>query len=236
MGLNFIRDPRTSRTVAVSFDSVGIEVPIREEKVERLIQSGRRLGNLIDTYLGDTEIRDLRERIINGQRVEREVSRSERARTMRREMRDLKKQLGTRAKDLRQVCLRARIERSWRTSGDSKQHGDGKERFESEMIFQGKAMASELPTDHSEGWVVGPSLTDAISTHMKWQEKPQVLVRRGQGLIEAIKTAGFAVVVLPWVDSASHILQMIDHLVDLPIMVPSSHMRRVYGKVVKDRT
>ena len=54
--------------------------------------------------------------------------------------------------------------------------------------------------------------------------------------MEVIKKTKFAVVALPWVDSLTHIGdEIISSIYPALVLVPCSHMRRVYGKVIKDR-
>ena len=61
------------------------------------------------------------------------------------------------------------------------------------------------------------------------------MAKRNIDLMPRLRSIEQALVLIPWQDGASQILEVLDRLVEIPLLVPSSYMIRAHGKPLKDK-
>ena len=85
------------------------------------------------------------------------------------------------------------------------------------------------------GWVASEELLRQLRDTVGWKETPIVLAKRNIDLMPRLRSIEQALVFIPWQDGASQIIEVIDRLVEIPLLVPSSHMIRAHGMPLKDK-
>ena len=97
-----------------------------------------------------------------------------------------------------------------------------------------KGTVTGLGTDG--GWRLSEELCRLVRQKYGWKEPPIVLARRNADLMPALRKMGKTLIAIPWHDGASQMMEVLDRLVDIPLLVPPTYMRREQGKPLKDKS
>ena len=99
-----------------------------------------------------------------------------------------------------------------------------------------QSLADRKEDDPSDGWTISEEGLLRL-TERKWPQ-PTLLAGRfaGRAVMDFLKAEKKGVIVFPWSDvTAGHVLEAMDHTDAIPLLVPSIHMRRVYGSTITKR-
>jgi len=88
--------------------------------------------------------------------------------------------------------------------------------------------------DEAGGWVASEELMRLLGG-IGWREPPVVFARRNIDLMPRLRELERALVLVPWQDGASQILEGLDRLVEIPLLIPSSYLIRENGKPLRDK-
>jgi len=88
--------------------------------------------------------------------------------------------------------------------------------------------------DEAGGWVASEELKRLLGG-IGWREPLIVLARRNIDLMPRLRELERALVLVPWQDGASQILEVLDRLVEIPLLIPSSYLIRKNGKPLRDK-
>ena len=91
-------------------------------------------------------------------------------------------------------------------------------------------------TDYSGGWEASKELLRQLRERIGWRQKPKVLAKRNADLMPALRKMKDGMVIIPWQDGGSQTLELIDRLVEIPLLIPSTYMVRGNGKPLKDKS
>ena len=215
LGINFARDRNSGRTTHVNLEKVRVTVPILKQYDRKLAEQGKLYANKVGEALEEDQVRALKEHIVNGKAPEQEEDRKERSRDWRRKTRSIRKAITP--KKYKTTCEEARKERCERGRKEEKiEIRIGRARKDGDV--EEKVTVTEQDTDG--GWRVSKELCQLVRQKYGWKEPPIVLARRNPDLMPALRKMGKALIAIPWHDGASQMLEVLDRLVDIPLLVP----------------
>jgi len=193
--------------------------------------------------LGDKE-QDLKDRIgRNASPPSSSEDRRERARRWKKETRALRKAITPQA--YRALCTEANrtrrkhdgkeVKMTWKAKECQKPGRSGDEGMQEQQPIRTNHIDRPQGEEDTGGWIASEELLRQLRDVVGWKEPPVLLAKRNMDLMPRLRSLEQALVLIPWQDGASQIIEVIDRLVEIPLLVPSSYMIRAHGKPLKDK-
>ena len=89
--------------------------------------------------------------------------------------------------------------------------------------------------DETGGWRASEKLLHQLSSEMKWTQSPRIFAKKNSEIMPILRGLEDTLVIIPYQEGTSQIYGVIDHLVDIPLLISPAYLVRTQGKPLKDK-
>jgi len=127
------------------------------------------------------------------------------------------------------------VKTTWKAKECQKPGRNGDDGMQEQQPIRTNHIDRRKCEEDTGGWIASEELLRQLRDVVGWKEPPVLLAKRNMDLMPRLRSLEQALVLIPWQDGASQIIEVIDRLVEIPLLVPSSYMIRAHGKPLKDK-
>ena len=218
LGINFIQD-EGGIPKKVRFTRLGVECELLEPYPEKVIGEVRNIINMITTKLDEEQSRSKQGEKKNIRRSKKGGSPVPNSLTGE-----------GRGPIERKIWWRAQCRKRWLRY---KEREAKEARREIEMDTAECLGAYIGEQDLSDGWTLSDEASGRL-TQLEWSQ-PTLLAGRhaGRAVMDFIRKGKEGTILFPWVEpTAGHIMEALDRTDSIPLLIPSIHMYRKWGRTI----